>query len=1185
MKTKKYIRHIVLSAAIAGSGALSAQENTSTVPSYIVGRTTIERTYNGSRYVSQYTDYDGLGRPNKKYVEGASPEKINGTDKNKDLVEFMFYDCMGRDSVTYLPYAAEGAYPIAQGVSEQPRFYQGYLNRTGNNYTYTSKKYDTSPYGLVVEESAPGEYHHADSYSGHPIHRNMRLNETADSIKRFVFIEGSIIRFDGWYDPGQLAVEEEWFDRSDHITLWNRTYKDTRGRTVATTTLATGESRRIEYHIYEGFYNFPKCTLPTNIESDYFPTPGSEQVWETFRNYIRYFEHDLQGNTIREYNPGQEVRLYVYDKQNRPVLSQDGEHRKNNQWLYTHYDDFGRTYRILLVTSQADESTIRTVCKTYSNANLDYKIRELSTTQVLLTENQYSGYDNCHIVPLPSRPRPTTEILSEDQPQSQAITDQLILGLHQYHTFTMPTHLSFQTIPNVCYIGRTDMTGTKIYEKVAVLPDILTDTTAYIERAYYYDDYGRVAQTVVHNHLGGITRISNKYDFSGNILETVESRQTAAGQTPDLKRTCNIFDDFGRVLSECTTLNDSDEALVRYDYDALGRCSHMIYGDSVLVTGYSYDINGNISRQSGDLFSMEVHTDKALTPEIHANYNGMPCYWRWSQSGIGEINTYTFKYHPYGELSRVEQYVGPPRNPRFVERDITYDFGGNILSLQRTGNSGELLADLSYTYDGYRLTSLSDAISATERQFSYNANGNMTFDSENGWNYQYNVLNLSERVTDSDDRTVVSYSYLADGTKLQALDGDENGLSYLGSFTYRTTGGVRELEGTSFGGGRILKTSEGYEIRYYLRDYMGNVRIVTDSEGGVLESNAYYPYGGRWELASAPRTDNRYLFNGKESQEFVNMPMLDFGARMYDPRIGRWFCADPAMQFANPYLFCGNNPVCYIDKDGRFIEWIILGCAIFGSYMGGAAANDNWAPWKWDWSSGNTWGGILGGAIQGGISGATLAYGISAITGPFGTGTFTLTGKMLRWGSLGFSAAKTAVTSVSLINDFDNGMNIIRGNYLYEGNGFFGKVWEGFSRATWERGQQQAGYLFAQGMNGFKKGIEVEYFHGATLVNDADSGDYKGLTLGSMISGWGFSGTNDPMVYHEYGHTIQSRKLGPIYGLFMAPASGIDLWVNGSAAHNSFSVEKFANSLARTYFGMTIWDSIVGNNNPKYPTY
>jgi len=141
----------------------------------------------------------------------------------------------------------------------------------------------------------------------------------------------------------------------------------------------------------------------------------------------------------------------------------------------------------------------------------------------------------------------------------------------------------------------------------------------------------------------------------------------------------------------------------------------------------------------------------------------------------------------------------------------------------------------------------------------------MTFDSEKSWNYRYNILNLFERVSDSDGRTVVTYSYLADGTKLQTLDEEQNGISYLGSFTYRTTESVRELEGTSFSGGRLLKTSAGYQIRYCIRDYMGNVRVITDAEGDVLESNAYYPFGLRWDVAAAPRTDNRYLFNGKNA--------------------------------------------------------------------------------------------------------------------------------------------------------------------------------------------------------------------------------------------------------------------------------------------------------------------------------
>ncbi len=46
---------------------------------------------------------------------------------------------------------------------------------------------------------------------------------------------------------------------------------------------------------------------------------------------------------------------------------------------------------------------------------------------------------------------------------------------------------------------------------------------------------------------------------------------------------------------------------------------------------------------------------------------------------------------------------------------------------------------------------------------------------------------------------------------------------------------------------------------------------------------------------------------------------------MYDPVIGRWTTQDPAMQFTNPYIFCGNNPVQYIDPDGEWILGALLG--------------------------------------------------------------------------------------------------------------------------------------------------------------------------------------------------------------------------------------------------------------------
>ena len=69
----------------------------------------------------------------------------------------------------------------------------------------------------------------------------------------------------------------------------------------------------------------------------------------------------------------------------------------------------------------------------------------------------------------------------------------------------------------------------------------------------------------------------------------------------------------------------------------------------------------------------------------------------------------------------------------------------------------------------------------------------------------------------------------------------------------------------------------------------------------------------------------RYGFNGKELDNEIKGEgnSYDFGARMYDNRIGRWFAPDPLeSQYLNisTYTYVDNNPVFYIDADGRLID-------------------------------------------------------------------------------------------------------------------------------------------------------------------------------------------------------------------------------------------------------------------------
>src|SRR3989344_735729 len=67
----------------------------------------------------------------------------------------------------------------------------------------------------------------------------------------------------------------------------------------------------------------------------------------------------------------------------------------------------------------------------------------------------------------------------------------------------------------------------------------------------------------------------------------------------------------------------------------------------------------------------------------------------------------------------------------------------------------------------------------------------------------------------------------------------------------------------------------------------------------------------------------RYGFNGKEKDPENTSGAYDFGARIFDSRIGRWLTVDKLhgqYPHLTPYNFAGNNPVFYIDPDGNVIE-------------------------------------------------------------------------------------------------------------------------------------------------------------------------------------------------------------------------------------------------------------------------
>jgi RHS repeat-associated protein len=143
-------------------------------------------------------------------------------------------------------------------------------------------------------------------------------------------------------------------------------------------------------------------------------------------------------------------------------------------------------------------------------------------------------------------------------------------------------------------------------------------------------------------------------------------------------------------------------------------------------------------------------------------------------------------------------------------------------------------------------------------------------------------------------------------------------VDYVGNFIYEKG----QLKRYMFDDGYLrLNTNNTCVPRFFIKDHLGNNRILTDGSGNIKQNTNYYPYGGMTSISTG-QGEQQFKYNGKEYDPMHGLNEYDYGARQYDPAISKFTTMDPLCEkyyHISPYAYCAGNPVNRIDVDGK--DW------------------------------------------------------------------------------------------------------------------------------------------------------------------------------------------------------------------------------------------------------------------------
>jgi RHS repeat-associated protein len=649
-------------------------------------------------------------------------------------------------------------------------------------------------------------------------------------------------------------------------------------------------------------------------------------------NFCYQYKYDDRNRLIEKKLPGKDWEYIVYDKLDRVVLTQDANLRTGNKWLFTKYDAFNRPVYtgeytdVVNVTRSAIQTQVEastTLSETKQATN-----KQINGTMVYYDNVAFPNIDNANIN---------------------------LFTINYYDNY----NFDLNGATAAASYGITPSTAVKSLatgNKIRVL-----GTNNWITNVIYYDDKGRpICNYAKNDYLATTSMVKTKLDFIGKTLETT-STHTRAGVTTTVVDAFE-YDHANRLLTQKQKINtQAEEVIVSNIYDELGQLMTKEVGgkttqNRLQTLDYKYNIRGwlkninDVNNIGTDLFAFQLNYND-IADESKKLYNGNISQTIWkTQNTDSTLKNYVYSYDALNRLTNAQD------NLNYFNESLSYDKNGNILTLNRKGDIVDApsiytpahfgtMDDLTYTYDGNKLNTVSDAAHDTKGfkddqvgaaadtsiDYTYDANGNMITDNNKGIiAIVYNHLNLPTQVTLTGG--TIQYVYDATGVKQRKIAASIT-TDYAGGFQYENN----VLKFFPHAEGYAENNSGNFSYIYQYKDHLGNIRLSYQDKnndglvnsGDIVEENNYYPFGLKhngYNNTLNGSSSYKYKYNGKELQDELGLNFYDYQARNYDPAIGKWMNIDPLAEVSrrwSPYNYAYNNPVINVDPDGMLSEKVI----------------------------------------------------------------------------------------------------------------------------------------------------------------------------------------------------------------------------------------------------------------------